>query len=72
MKKLILYCKSYKNDVLRVKRLAVSIAKYNVKQIPFYVSVPTADMPLFQKILAGENVTLLEDEAIICANPALD
>ena len=72
MKKLVLYCKSYKNDVLRVKRLAGSIAKYNVEQIAFYVSVPLADIPLFRQALSTYDVTLIEDETIIRANPALD
>jgi hypothetical protein len=71
MKKFILYCKSYRNDVLRIKRLAESIEKFNLEQIPFYVSVPSSDMELFQDALDGRLVILIPDESIIAANPAL-
>jgi hypothetical protein len=72
MKTIVLYCKSYRNDVLRVQRLARSIQQYNQEQIPFYVSVPVADFALFEKELAGLPVGLIKDEDIIRANPSLD
>lgn len=72
MKKFVLYCKSYRNDVLRVKRLAESIKKFNYEQIPFYVSVPSLDMALFQEVLAGLPITFIRDEEIVRANPSLD
>lgn len=71
MKKFVLYCKSYKNDVLRVKSLALSVEKFNIEQIPFYVSVPSSDMDLFREALAGLAITLISDEKIVCANPSL-
>ncbi|MEI7456825.1 MAG: DUF6492 family protein [Nitrosomonadales bacterium] len=71
MKKFVLYCKSYSNDVLRVKRLAESIEQNNPENIPFYVSVPESDIVLFQDALAGKNIQLIKDEDIIRANPAL-
>ncbi|MEQ1600540.1 MAG: DUF6492 family protein [Methylophilaceae bacterium] len=71
MKKFVLYCKSYRNDVLRVKRLAESIEKFNPEEIPFYVSAPLSDMPLFQEVLSGKSLVLIGDEEIIRANPAL-
>jgi hypothetical protein len=71
MKKLILYCKSYRNDVLRVKRLAESVARFNAEQIPFYVSAPAHDAVLFKEILAGLPLTFITDEEIVHANPAL-
>lgn len=72
MSTFVLYCKSYRNDVLRVKRLGESIQKYNTDGILFYVSAPTADMALFQEILIGLPIIFINDEDIIRANPALD
>lgn len=72
MKTFVLYCKSYRNDVLRVQRLARSVQQYNQEQIPFYVSVPLADCALFEKELAGLPVNLIKDEHIIRANPSLE
>jgi len=72
MKKFVLYCKSYRNDVLRVKRLAKSIEQFNQERIPFYVSVPLADFGLFQKELADLPVILIKDEDIIGANPSFE
>src|SRR3989339_584807 len=72
MKKFSLYCKSYRNDVLRVKRLAESVARFNVENIPFFISVPLSDVALFQGILAGHPLTIINDEEIIRSNPALN
>ena len=47
MQKLVLYCKSYKNDVLRARRLAESVSKFNVDGIPFYISMPQKDFELY-------------------------
>lgn len=71
MKNLVLYCKSYRNDVLRVRRLAESIEQFNSDKIPFYVSAPARDHDLFAKTLAGLSLALITDEEIIKANPAL-
>jgi len=72
MKNVVLYCKSYRNDVLRVKRLTKSIQQFNEGRIPFYVSVPRADFQLFEEQLAGLPVILINDEDIIRENPSLD
>lgn len=69
MQPIVLYCKSYRGDVLRARRLAVSVQKYNADGIPFYISAPEADMPLFQEHLAGFEITFITDEQIIAANP---
>jgi len=61
MKKIVLYCKSYRNDLERVKILYDSIQKYNVDNIPFYISVPQQDITLF-KIFT--NAILIPDEAL--------
>lgn len=69
MDPLVLYCKSYQGDVLRAHRLALSIQKYNEDGIPFYVSAPEVDLPLFRVHLAGLKVTFISDEEIITTNP---
>lgn len=71
MKIFVLYCKSYRNDVLRVKRLAESIQRFNSEKIPFYVSIPLSDLALFQETLIGFPITFITDEEIIRANPSL-
>ena len=72
MEPIVLYCKSYRGDVSRAQRLALSVQKFNDDGIPFYVSVPKADLPLFQEHLAGLKVTFICDEEIISANPKHD
>jgi len=64
MHKIVLYCKSYHKDVDRVVNLTTSINKYNVDNIPFYVSVPKSDVTLFKSKLP-EWVQLIEDETIL-------
>jgi hypothetical protein len=63
MDKIVLYCKSYHADVDRVVNLAQSIEKYNVDNLPFYVSVPSTDMTLFES-KTPSFVRLIEDESI--------
>ena len=67
MSSLVLYCKSYATDLLRLVRLAQSIERFNAEKIPFHVSVPTTDWALFQEHLAGLTVTLHRDEEILHA-----
>lgn len=68
MRPFALYCKSYRTDLRRVLRLAQSIQQHNVEQIPFYVSVPRADLPLFQEHLGPGMAELLADEDILQAS----
>ena len=69
MESIVLYCKSYSGDVLRARRLALSLEKYNADGIPFYLSVPEADMPLFQEHMPKGKIIYVCDEEIIKANP---
>jgi len=46
---LALYCKSYRRDIDRVEKLALSIQKFNKDELPFYISVPTEDIELFKE-----------------------
>ena len=45
MDKLVLYCKSYSNDVDRVKILLDSINTFNKDKLPFYISTPKYTNP---------------------------
>ena len=64
MHKIVLYCKSYSNDVHRAKDLLDSIIRFNADSIPFYISVPTKDLDLFRQVLGETGYTLLKDEDI--------
>ena len=73
MKDLVLYCKSYHNDFLRLKRLLSSIQQFNLDYIPFYISTPKADRDSLITIL-GEDAGYIwvADEDIIAANPRVN
>lgn len=68
----VLFCKSYRTDLKRTVRLVESIARFNVGRLPLYVAVPRSDLALFKEHLAGLEVSLVDDESIIAANPRLD
>lgn len=69
MKDLVLYCKSYRKDFLRLKNLLQSISKYNVDHIPFYISTPLADHDLLIELIGKDGYHWVSDESIIAANP---
>lgn len=61
----ILYCKSYRGDIERVKILLSSIQKNNIDNIPFYISVPKSDFPIFLEQLRSQfYFNLIADEEI--------
>ena len=70
MKDLVLYCKSYRRDFLRLKRLLTSITSYNTDEIPFYISTPENQ---YQDLIAvlgtSSGFYWVSDESIIAANP---
>jgi hypothetical protein len=69
---LVLFCKSYRDDVLRARRLAESVQQFNADSLPFYMSVPASDLPVFREKCAGLKLELIADEDIVAANPRLD
>lgn len=72
MMPIVLFCKSYRDDVLRVRRLLESIERFNIDALAVYVSVPASDAALFRERCAGQAFTLLSDEEVVGANPDLD
>ena len=72
MEQVALYCKSYRQDVKRARRLALSVSKFNDERLPFFLSVPKADLKLFEEHLHGLSVSLISDEEIIHSNPSID
>lgn len=72
MTPLALYCKSYSTDLKRLVRLARSVDEFNTEALPFYVSVPRTELPLFRDATRNCALTLLADEDIIDASPRID
>ncbi len=73
MKDLVLYCKSYRRDFLRLKRLYESIQRFNRDAIPFYVSTPEEDKDLLDEVFSfGGNFIWVSDESIITSNPRVN
>jgi hypothetical protein len=66
-----LFCKSYHQDVLRVKRLMDSIEACNADNMPVFISVPRGDRQLFLDHIGSDRCEWLSDEEIVAANPAL-
>jgi len=65
---LSIFCKSYKTDLRRVNRLLQSIEKYNQEKIPVYISVPPADVALFQENLKDFEAFILSDLDVVSKN----
>jgi hypothetical protein len=72
MYSIAIYCKSYRNDVLRARKLVESIREFNREKLPFFISVPSEDLALFREQLAGFSIEFVSDEEIIRSNSALD
>jgi hypothetical protein len=72
MNDVALFCKSYRQDVLRARRLAASVERHNSEGLRFCVSVPRTDLPLFRDHLSGLPVEIICDEEIIAASPRID
>lgn len=69
MKDIVLYCKSYRRDFLRLKRLLKSINQFNQDEIPFYVSTPEDQHAELIAILGDMNYHWVSDESIVAPNP---
>ncbi|WP_237149701.1 DUF6492 family protein [Polynucleobacter asymbioticus] len=69
LKDLVLYCKSYRNDFLRLKRLLSSIEQFNSEKLPFYISTPRADKSELVQAIGNAGYLWVADEDIVVANP---
>ena len=69
MLKLALYCKTYPTDFLRAKRLLVSIQKFNIDEIPVFLSTAADDYPLLRDVVGTDGYQWVSDESIIQTNP---
>lgn len=65
MEPIVLFCKSYRGDLGRFKRLAASVAEFNTEGIPFWLSVPEADVEVFRPLVEAGGVALVSDETIL-------
>jgi len=64
MENIVIYCKSYLNDLNRVKIQAESIERYNMDNIPYFVSCPDSDYQQFKQTLPAF-VNIIKDEDIL-------
>jgi hypothetical protein len=69
---LVLFCKSYRQDLRRAVQLCRSVHKFNRDSIPFYLSVPAEDLDAFAESLIGMDVALIADPEIVGKNPRID
>jgi len=68
----VLYCCTFRKDLLRTVKLTESICRHNKTKIPFYISVPAEDVDLFKEYLHGYEVIIFDEKDIFSANPKLD
>jgi hypothetical protein len=68
----VLYCCTFRKDLLRTVKLAKSIREHNKNKIPFYISVPADDVELFKKYLKEFDVIIFDEKDIFGSNPKLD
>lgn len=68
MEKIILFCKSYDRDMLRARRMAKSIQRFNLDHIPLYMSVPAKDLTAFKNCFKNISCIFLSDEQILRAS----
>ncbi len=64
MDTIVLYTKSFSRDLERLQVSIESVKKHNKDNIPFYVSVPSAELSLFKNSIDTDYVKLLSDEDI--------
>ncbi|MBU0730875.1 MAG: hypothetical protein KKE17_01535 [Proteobacteria bacterium] len=65
MHELVLFCKSYDRDMLRARRMADSVMRFNSDKIPLILSVPEKDLKAFQKCFANIPCSFYTDESIL-------
>jgi hypothetical protein len=63
--KIVIFCKSYKKDMFRARRMAESVQRFNTDNIPLYVSVPSSDVILFKQCFDNIPCQFVTDEEIL-------
>lgn len=70
MKDFVLFCKSYRNDFPRLRRLLASIEQFNQDKLDFYISTPKVDKDLLEKFIGNQGgYQWIADEDIVASNP---
>jgi hypothetical protein len=77
MEPFILFCKSFRDDVLRVEKLLSSVVQFNEDHLPFYLSIPEKDLGIFKEKIDftkfRENypgkIEVITDESIVAQMP---
>ena len=69
MKEIVLYCKSYPKDFLRLGNLLASITQYNADGLDFYISTAEADRAELERHIGTQGYHWVSDESIVRANP---
>jgi len=65
MDPLVLFCKTYYNDMGRARRLIKSIFQYNVDKLPVYLSVPQKDLAQIKDFFQPLPCHFITDEEIL-------
>lgn len=65
MEKIVIFCKSYKKDIYRAKRLAESIDRFNTDSIAFFMSVPSNDLNEFKEKFGHIPCNFFTDEIVL-------
>jgi hypothetical protein len=69
LKDIVLYCKSYSKDFLRLRNLLASIQKYNYEQIDFYISTSENERAELERQIGSQGYRWVSDGSIVRANP---
>jgi hypothetical protein len=64
MHKLLLYTKTYRGDIDRVKNLIESVKLHNKDNIPYYISIPKSDKSIFLDTIEFDYANIIFDEDI--------
>jgi len=65
IKKIVLFCKSYGKDMLRARRMAESVHRFNADNIPLYIGVAASDLDKFKQCFGNIPCHFITDEEIL-------
>lgn len=63
--KIVLFIKTYSQDINACEKLIQSIYKFNRDEIPIIISVNDEDLSLFQEKFSTYNIDIIKDSSII-------